>query len=568
MPSKVYDAIVVGSGATGGWAAKVLAEQGLKVLVLEAGRKVDPSKEYTDHKWPYELEFRGFGNQEQLQRTQPVQRLCYACDEYGSQFFVNDLENPYTTPPDKPFNWIRSRQVGGRTIPWGRQSYRLSDYDFKAASRDGYGDDWPIGYADVAPYYDKVEEFVGVSGSYENMPQLPDGKFQPPMDLTCGEHILRKSVAKMNDPHRRVIIGRAAILTKNIHENTPDERTACHWCGHCDRGCVTYSYFCSTHSTLPAAERTGNSTLVTHAVVSHVILDKNTGRAKGVHYVDGLTRAHREAHAKFVVLCAGTLESTRILLNSPTLDGGYGIANGSGVLGHYLMDHVMGGGAGGYMPMLESKYLAQDGRANGIYIPRFRNLDKQNGKFLRGYGFQGGAGQSLFGHAKSTPGFGADFKKSVRDNHPWGLGLGGFAECLARFENHVRINRNVVDAWGIPALHIDMEFGDNEKKLVDDAAEQAGEMLEAAGAKFVEVSKGPLSNPGLAIHEVGTARMGNDPKKSVLNSFNQAHEIKNLFVTDGACYVSSACQNPTLTMMALTARACDYAVSELKAGRL
>ncbi len=569
MQNKVYDAIVVGSGATGGWAAKVLAQTGLKVLVLEAGRKVDGSKEYTDHKWPYELEYRGFGNQEKLQKSQPVQSLCYACDEYGSQFFVNDLENPYTTPPGRPFTWIRSRQVGGRSIPWGRQSYRLSDYDFKASSRDGYGDDWPIGYDEISPYYDKVEEFVGVSGSYEKMPQLPDGKFQPPMDLTCGEHILKKAIAGMKDKHRRLIIGRAAILTKNIHENTPDERASCHWCGHCDRGCVTYSYFCSVHSTLPAAQRTGNYTLVPHAVVSHVILDKNTGKAKGVAYVDGLTRAHREAFGKIVVLCAGTLESTRILLNSRPLDGGdHGIANSSGVLGHYLMDHVMGAGASGAMPMLDQKFLNQDGRANGIYIPRFRNLDEQNGKFLRGYGYQGGAGQSLFGHAKGTPGFGADFKKSVREVHPWGIGVGAFAECLARYENHVRINKEVVDAWGIPALHIDMEFGDNERKLVEDAAEQGGEMLEAAGAKYVEISKGPLSTPGLAIHEVGTARMGNDPKKSVLNKFNQSHDVKNLFVTDGAAFVSIACQNPTLTMMALTARACEYAADQLRTGQL
>ncbi len=568
MDEIVYDAIVVGSGATGGWAAKILAEKGLKVLCLEAGRKMDPATEYTDHKWPYELPYRGFGDQADMQKTQPVQSLCYACNEYGRQFFVNDLDNPYTTPPDKPFTWIRSRQVGGRTIPWGRQSYRLSDYDFKAASRDGYGEDWPISYADISPYYDLVESFVGVSGSIENMPQLPDGKFLPPMGLTCGELVLKKAVAGMKDPHRRLIIGRAAILTKNILENTPDERAACHWCGHCDRGCVTYSYFCSAHSTIPSAERTGRMTLVENAVVSHVVLDKSTGKAKAVHYVDAHSKEHHEVSAKVVFVCAGTLESTRILLNSPTLDGGHGIANSSGVLGHYLMDHVMGGGASGAFPMLDTKNLEQDGRANGIYIPRFVNLDKQNGKFLRGYGYQGGASQSLYEHAKYFPGWGAGFKKMVREMHPWGVGIGAFTECLARFENHVRINKDVVDAWGIPALHIDMAFGDNERKLVADAAAQAGEMLEAAGAKYVEITDGPPSTPGLGIHEVGTARMGNDPKKSVLNKFNQAHDVKNLFVTDGAAYVSNACQNPTLTMMAITARACDYAVGELKAGRL
>jgi choline dehydrogenase-like flavoprotein len=400
------------------------------------------------------------------------------------------------------------------------------------------------------------------------MPQLPDGKFQPPMAMTCGEMLLKKAVAGMGDPHRRVIIGRAAILTKTIHPDTEDERSACHWCGHCDRGCVTYSYFCSAHSTLPSAERTGRATLMPDSVVSHVVLDKKTGRATGVWFVDRTTRAHREAKAKLVVVCAGTLESTRILLNSPSLDGGNGIANSSGVLGHYLMDHIMGGGASGSMPMLESNYLSQDGRANGIYVPRFVNLDKQNGKFLRGYGYQGGSGQSLFDHAKYTPGFGADFKKMVRENHPWSVNLGAFAECLPRWDNHVSINKDVVDAWGIPALHIEMEHGDNEQKLCDDAGDNAAEMLEAAGAKYVSARKGPPAPPGLAIHEVGTARMGNDPKTSVLNKWCQAHDVKNLFVTDGACYVSSACQNPTLTMMALTARACEYAASELKAGRL
>jgi len=564
----IYDAIIVGSGATGGWAAKQLSERGLRVVILEAGRKVDPLKEYTEHTWPYELRFRGFGNREEMERTQPIQSRCYACNEYGRQFFVNDLENPYTTPPDKPFFWIRSRQVGGRTLPWGRQSYRLSNYDFKAASRDGYGDDWPISYEELAPYYDQVEEFIGISGSYEKLPQLPDSKFLPPMAMTCGELLLKEAVAKMGDPFRRVTIGRAAILTKTIHQGTPNQRAACHWCGHCDRGCTTGSYFSSPHSTLPAAARTGRATLISHAVVSHIVLDQSTGKAKGVHYVDALTRAHREVAGRVVLLCAGTIESTRILLNSKSADGADGLANSSGVLGRHLMDHVGGGGASGTMPMLNVKFLEQDGRANGIYIPRFRNLEKQIGTFLRGYGFQGGSGQSLWGHAKSLAGFGAKFKQEVRENHPWGISLGGFGECLARRENRVSINKDVVDAWGIPVIHIDMAFGDNERKLVEDMGNTAAEMLEAAGAKNISVSTGPISTPGILIHEVGTARMGSDPKTSVLNRFNQAWEVKNLFVTDGACYVSSANQNPTLTMMAITTRACDYLVEELRAGRL
>jgi choline dehydrogenase-like flavoprotein len=308
-------------------------------------------------------------------------------------------------------------------------------------------------------------------------------------------------------------------------------------------------------------------TLVPHAVVSHIVVDKQTGKAKGVHYVDAVTRNHREVFGKVLMLCAGTLESTRIMLNSTSFYPN-GIANSSGVLGHYLMDHVGGGGASGSLPMLDSKRLEQDGRANGIYIPRFRNLTTKHGRFIRGYGFQGGAGQSLWEHAKGIAGFGSELKKAVRDYHPWGIGLGGFGECLARRENHVRLNKDVVDAWGIPVLHIEAAFGDNEREMVKDMGETAGEMLSAAGVRDIRVNHGPTSTPGILIHEVGTARMGDDPKKSVLNKFNQAHDVKNLFVTDGACYVSSGNQNPTLTMMAITARACDYIAEEYRAGRL
>jgi choline dehydrogenase-like flavoprotein len=565
---QVFDAIVVGSGATGGWAAKELTEKGLNVLVLEAGRKVDPVKEYNMVAWPYEMERRGFGNRAELERTQPIQSRNYACNEYSRKWFVNDLENPYTTPPDKPFYWIRGRHTGGRSLQWGRQSYRLSNYDFKAKTHDGYGDDWPFSYEDLVPWYEKVERFVGISGREEKLPQLPDSVFQPPMNFTCGEWLLRQAVAKMGDPLRRVTIGRVAILTRKIHEGTPYSRSACHYCGNCERGCDSKSYYTSIGSTLPAAELTGKMTLVPHAVVSHVVMDKKSGRAKGVHYVDAVTREHREAYARSVVLCAGTLESTRILLNSTPLEGGrQGLCNSSGVLGHYLMDHAGGGGATGVMPMLTTEYQSMVGRANGIYIPRFRNLDKPHGKFLRGYGFQGGSNQSMQ-IAKTLPGFGAEFKKKARDYHPWAISLGGFGECLARFGNKVSINRDVVDAWGIPVLHIDMQFGDNERAMVHDMGETAAEMLEAAGAIEIKVSHGPTSAPGILIHEVGTARMGSDPKKSVLNKFNQAWDVKNLFVTDGACYVSSANQNPTLTMMAITARAMDYLATELKADRL
>jgi choline dehydrogenase-like flavoprotein len=570
MPQKIYDVIVVGSGATGGWAAKELTQKGLDVLVLEAGRKVDPDKEYTMLKWPYELPFRGFGNRAELERTQPIQSRNYACNEYSRQWFVNDLENPYTTPPDKPFYWIRGRHTGGRSLQWGRQSYRLSNFDLKAKTHDGYGDDWPISYEEIRPYYEKVERFVGISGREEKLPQLPDSVFLPPMNFTCGEWQLRKAVDRMGDKWRRVTIGRVAILTKPVHADTPDFRAACHYCGNCERGCDSKSYYSSISSTLPAAERTRKMTLIPHAVVSHIVLDKNTGKARGVHYVDGVSRAHREARAKAVVLCAGTLESTRILLNSSPLEGGdQGLCNSSGVVGHYLMDHAGGGGASGVLPNLTTEYQNLVGRANGVYIPRFKNLDSasKGRNFLRGYGFQGGSNQALQ-MAKALPGFGAGLKKKTREHHPWSISLGGFGECLARYENHVRINRDVVDAWGIPVLHIDMEFGENERAMVADMGDSAGEMLEAAGAKEVRVSYGPTSVPGILIHEVGTARMGDDPKKSALNSFNQAWDCKNVFVTDGACYVSSGNQNPTLTMMAITMRSMEYLTGELKAGRI
>ena len=565
---EVFDVVIVGSGATGGWAAKLLTEKGLRVAVVEAGRQLNPLEDYSEHTWPYELPFRGFGNRQELERTQPIQSQCYACTEYGHQFFVNDLENPYTTPPDKPFFWIRSRQVGGRTIPWGRQSYRLSNYDFKAATHDGYGDDWPLSYEDLAPYYDRVEEFVGVSGSYEDLPQLPDGMFLPPMALTCGEHVLKRAVDKFNDPLRRVIIGRVAILTGKLHAGTPDERPACHWCGHCDRGCTIGAYFSSPHTTLPAAARTGKMTLLTNAVVSHVVMDDRTGRAKGVYYVDANTRAHREVFGKVVLLCAGTLESTRILLNSASARNPRGLANSSGVLGHYLMDHVKRGGATGTLPMLNTKQMEQDGRANGVYVPRFVNLKTKHARFIRGYGMQGGSGQSLYAHGKTINGFGPNFKRKVRGDFPWGVSLSGYGECLARFENHVSINREVVDKWGIPVLHIDMAWSDNEHEMVKDMGDSAEEMLRAAGAESINVRRVTDAPPGFSIHEVGTARMGDDPKKSVLNKFNQSWDVKNLFVTDGACYVSNGCQNPTMTMMAITGRACDYLVAEYRAGRV
>jgi choline dehydrogenase-like flavoprotein len=330
-----YDAIVVGSGATGGWAAKVLTEGGMRVLVLEAGRQLDPEKDFREHTWPYEVKYRGLVEPSTIfKERQPIQSRCYAANEYGHHLFVDDIDNPYTTPEEKPFWWIRSRQVGGRSVVWGRQSYRLSDYEFKAASRDGVGDDWPIGYRDLEPYYDKVEDFVGISGSYEHLPQLPDSRFLPPMAMTCGERILKRAVESKFEK-RKVVIGRAAILTKP-HQG----RAACHYCGHCDRGCSTSSYYSSPGSTLPAAARTGRMTLRPNSIVREIVVDPNTGKAKGVRVIDQLTKRDYQESAKVIVLCASTLESTRVLLNSKSGIHTAGLGNSSGTLGHYLMDHI------------------------------------------------------------------------------------------------------------------------------------------------------------------------------------------------------------------------------------
>lgn len=557
---QTYDAVIVGSGASGGWVAKQLTEAGLQVAVLEAGRTLDPAVDYTEHKKPYDMPFRGrrLASRER-QARQPVQTLCYQCDEYTDHLFVDDIDNPYTTPRDRPFSWIRGRHVGGKSIMWARQSYRLSDYDLKAASRDGWGEDWPLDYEELAPYYDRVERFIGISGRAEGLPQLPDSRFLPPMNLTCGEELLRTAISDRFG--RTLTIGRTAVLTRDLNG-----RPKCHYCGPCSRGCVTGSYYSSPSSTLPAAAATGRLTIIDNAVVSHLVVGDD-GKCRGVHYVDRLTRNQREVFGNVVVLCASTLESTRIMLNSSSSRYPNGIANSSGVLGHYLMDHVMGGGASGVMPMLRGIEDTRGNRPNGVYVPRFLNIEEQHPDLLRGYGYQGSASESRWGHAMSIPGFGAGFKQEVRDTRPWLINLGGFAECLPRYENFCELDAERVDAWGIPILHISAAFGDNERGLVDHMADQAAEMLEAAGAEDISMNR-QISAPGLAIHEVGTARMGNDPATSVLNRWQQAHDVSNLFVMDGSVYVSSACQNPTLTIMALAARACDYLVEEYRADRL
>jgi choline dehydrogenase-like flavoprotein len=555
--TKTYDAIVVGSGATGGWAAKRLSEAGLNVALLEAGRNISP-KEFTEHMPAFQLKYRNMSMD--WLKSRPVQKQCYACMEYNYDWFVDDLQNPYSTPPDKPFTWQRLRIVGGRTLVWGRQSYRLSDLDFKAASHDGYGDDWPFSYKDIEPYYNLVEDYVGISGATEGNDALPDGHFLPPMAMSCGEMHFRESVAKQFA--RTVTIGRTAILTKN-HNG----RAACHYCGSCERGCVTYSYFSSPFTTVKDALKTGKCTLITNAVVASVNLDPSSNKANGVTFVDSITRQTKTVRGRAVILCAQALESTRILLNSITREKSMGLGNSSGLLGRGLMDHSTGAGASGELTGFNEKPSPYSGahRANGIYIIRYRNLLKgpQQKDFIRGYGFQGGASADFNFNAQ---GYGAAFKKAVLEGN-YQISVGAFGESLARNDNFCSIDPALKDAWGIPALHISMTHGDNEKAMHEDAAATAAEMLEAVGAKHISITS-KVAEPGMAIHELGTARMGNDPKKSVTNAYCQLHDVSNVLAVDGACFVSSGCQNPTLTMMAITVRACDYLAEQFKRGEV
>ena len=565
IPAKVHEVLVIGSGASGGWVAKELTERGVGVLMLEAGPPRVPSRDFTEHIWPYQLKFRGFGHQQQLLQTQPVQRLCYACDEYSHQFFVNDLEHPYTFPADKPFMWIRGRQVGGKTFCWARESYRFSDNEFKAANRDGVGEDWPISYQELEPYYDLVESYIGVSGSRERLPQMPDGQFLPPMNLSCGA-IAAKDVIESKFGWR-VMPDRVANLTVD-HRGRP----ACHYCDQCQRGCHTASYFNSPSVTLPAAARTGRFTLVSDAVVSDILVD-SSGRAKGVHYIDRNTREHREAYAKVIVVAAATLESTRILLNSKSPAHPQGIGNSNGVVGHYLMDHFTIEGAGGGIPSLRSSKREPVGRPCGFLVPKYVNTatsaaKDRNSKFVRGYRFDGDGSQELYGHAFLLPEFGDAWRKRVREDIPYYFSIEAQGECLPRFENFVRLDPQKKDAWGIPALHISASYGENEKAMAAAMRDDLCAIIDAMRLADVTAPAAELSIFGKNIHECGTARMGTDPKKSVVDANCKVHDAPNIFVTDGAVFTTQGCYEPTLTIMAISARAGEHIAKTFRGGEL
>ena len=555
-----YDVIVVGSGASGGWACKRLAEAGLKVALLEAGRPQSDNN-FSEHKPAFELKYRNLAK-EVVRKTRPIQSKFEVCNEYTYDWFVNDLEEPYTTPANQPFNWMgRLRMTGGRTNVWGRVSLRFSDWDFKAASHDGYGEDWPLSYKDIEPYYDLVEKYVGITGSAEGLEYLPDGQFQPPVPLTCQETLFRNRVKEKLG--RSVMPTRSANLTRPLNGRGP-----CHYCGPCERGCMTHSYFNSAFTTVADALVTGNCTLISNAMVHKVLMDSDTNRARGVLYVDRNTRESRELYARAVILCAQSQESVRILLNSATPQHSNGLANSSGVLGHYLTAHVRNGGGRGEFPSLGAKPSAEGGGPHkplGIYIARFRNLQNAPSykKFLRGFGYEG---ESTTEFNWDAPGFGAAYKKALLEPRT-SIEITGFGEVLARWENFVEIDSNVKDIYGIPVLKIHMSDGENERAMIKDMGDSAGEMLEAAGAKNIRTYAHP-SAPRWALHEAGIARMGFDPKKSALNQFQQSHDVKNPFVMDASGFTSNPCQNPTLTIMSLAVRSCDYLMSELKRNSL
>ena len=562
MPTaaQTYDAIVIGSGISGGWAAKELTEKGLKVLLLERGRNVEHIKDYpTALKAPWEVPHRGEIPTD-LQASHPVLRRDYTLNEMNTSFWVDEAACPYIET--KPFDWMRGYHVGGRSLTWGRQSYRWSDLDFEANAKEGVAVDWPVRYREMAPWYDHVETFAGISGSLEGLPQLPDGKFLPPMELNCVEkHMAARLRTHYNDA-RRLIIGRSANLTVPLQA-----RVNCQYRNKCALGCPFGGYFSTQSSTLPAAVLTGNLTLRPFSIVNRIVYDPDTKKARGVEVLDAETKQTYEFRAKIIFLCASAFNSAWVLMNSATDIWPDGLGSSSGELGHNVMDHHFRCGASGRIEGFEDRYVFGR-RANGFYIPRFRNLPAGEARgYTRGFGYQGNGTRGDWMREIAELGIGAPLKEALREPGPWSIGMTAFGEILPNHANRIRLNRDVRDKWGLPVLATECEIGDNERKMRVDMMNDAAEMLEAAGAKDVHTQdKGYTFGQG--IHEMGTARMGLDPKTSVLNAHNQVWDAQNVFVTDGACMTSASCVNPSLTYMAMTARAADFAVGELKKGNL
>ena len=557
-----YDAIVVGTGISGGWAAKELTEKGLKTLVLERGRDVKHVVDYpTMTKDPWQLPHADRLSDEEL-KLYPVQSRTNWVTQSNKHWWVKDNENPYTEV--KPFDWIRGYHVGGRSIMWGKQSYRLSDMDFEANSKDGHGVDWPIRYKDISPWYDYVESYIGVSGKAEGLAHLPDGKFLPAMEFNCVEEVFRDKIAEKFSG-RKVTIGRVAHVTAPLAHDP--SRGVCQSRNLCGRGCPYGAYFSSNASTLPAAMKTGNMTLRPYSIVHSVIYDEKKGKAVGVKVLDSETKEEIDFFANVIFLNASTLGSTFILLNSTSQRFPNGMGNASDQLGRNLMDHQYRAGAECDVEGFDDKYYIGR-RPNGIYIPRFRNIGKEKRTdYVRGFGYQGGGSREGWMRGVAELSFGADLKEALTTPGGWRFGITGLGECLPYADNRVTLNKDKKDIYGLSTLSVDAEWKENEKVMRKDMIIAAAEMLEEAGFKNVNTYDG-ADNIGLGIHEMGTARMGASPKTSVLNKWNQVHEVPNVFVTDGAAMTSSACQNPSLTYMALTARAADYAVSELKKGNL
>ncbi|MGZ3757871.1 MAG: GMC oxidoreductase [Mucilaginibacter sp.] len=554
-----YDAIVIGSGISGGWAAKELTERGLKTIMLERGRNFEHLKDYGSAlKAPWEFEHRGRATQAQ-RKQHPIIARSWGADEPIIDYWANDVDAPYTEV--KPFNWWRSYQMGGRSILWGRQSYRWSDHDFEANLKDGWAIDWPIRYKDIAPWYDHVEKFAGINGSLEGLEQLPDGHFLPAMEMNCVEKDVSARIKKHYNNMRHMIIGRSANLTAPL-----PGRTNCQYRNRCWEGCPFGGYFSTQSSTLPAAMATGNLTVRPFSIVTKIIYDQHTQKATGVEVLDAETNLTYEYYAKVVFVNASALNSAWVLMNSATEIWPDGLGSSSGELGHNIMDHHYNLGASGEVEGYDDKYY-YGRRPNGIYVVRFANLFGDKRDYLRGFGYQGAASREGWSREIAEMNVGAQFKDALTEPGPWTMGIGGFGELLPYHENKISLDHNKKDKWGLPVLAMDAEIKDNEKKMRIDIVAEAKAMLEIAGIKNIKTHD-TGHHIGDGIHEMGSARMGRDPKTSVLNMHNQVWDAKNVFVTDGACMTSSACQNPSLTYMALTARAANFAVDELKKGNI